>query len=160
MSSHVIGELLRPFRTLVASIAANHYFQVLLSNCVSAVLSQVMKLLLVSLIPAVGPRLLPGVAVALRVGDVVPRHVLPPSLAEACRAKACGPMPIPALVLGCLAALIPGHGAPSSLTSVVRHGVAPRRPRTASLALIPRHGKPPRRVPSPCLAESRDVSSC
>jgi hypothetical protein len=31
-------------------------------------------------------RLLPAVAFALRLGDVVPGHVLPPCLAEACRA--------------------------------------------------------------------------
>jgi hypothetical protein len=77
--------------------------------------------------------LLPLAAVALRLDDVIPRHVLPPCLAETFRAKACSPVPVPALLLGCLAALIPRHGAPSSLTVVARHGFPPRCPRTASL---------------------------
>jgi hypothetical protein len=79
LSSQVIGLLLRCIadaRCRSASSAA--YFQVPPSYCVSAVLSQVIGFLLVSPISAVGPRLLPGPAVALCPGAVIPRHEKPP----------------------------------------------------------------------------------
>ena len=64
-------------------VGAAGYFQVPLSHCVPAMPSHVIRVLLVSLLPAVGPHLLPATAVALCLGAVIPRHEKPPSLAEA-----------------------------------------------------------------------------
>lgn len=71
--------------------ASCHYFQVPPSYCVSAVSSHVIWCLLVSLIAASGPRLLPGPAVALSLGAVIPRHENPPSLAAfgRCARRCC-----------------------------------------------------------------------
>jgi len=67
------------------SVCATRYFHVPLSHCVLAMSSHVIGFLLVSLIPANGPSLLPGAALTRCCCAVIPCHDEPPSLAESGR---------------------------------------------------------------------------
>jgi hypothetical protein len=85
-SSHVIGVLLLiALRGPPRLRAAAHYFQVPLSHSVAVMSSHVIGFPLVSLRPAVRPRLLPSAAAALCRHAVIPRHEYSPSLAESGR---------------------------------------------------------------------------
>ena len=70
------------FLSALVACADSNYFQVAPSHCVSAMSSHVMSILL-ELSSAIWPRLLPGRAVALRLGAVIPGHDIPPCPAEA-----------------------------------------------------------------------------
>jgi hypothetical protein len=88
------------------------YFQTLLSHCVLAMSSHVMSYLHVLLKRAA---ILPDTVVALRLGDVVPRHVLPPCLAEADLLIPTVSVPFRKATRASLVALIPRHDRPPSL---------------------------------------------
>ncbi len=66
-------------------------------------------------------RLLPTIAVALRLGGIVPSHVLPPSRVEAASLRPAVPMPFPVWPRGRLLALIPRHEEPPFLAEIDRH---------------------------------------